>query len=96
MCCTRSVDFDHADEQVPLTASRGAGGITWRAIVERAIQVVHERLLVDAVLVQRPRGFGPAERPIGPEPLVEIARQNDAGDDIGAGGLSGCQLTGET
>ena len=71
MCCTRSVDFDHADEQVPLLRVEALENHL-RAVVERAIQVVHERLFVDAVFVQRPRGFCPAERSIGSEPFVEV------------------------
>ena len=66
-----------------------------RAVVEGAVQVVHERLLVDAVFVERPGGLGPAERPEEAEPVVEICDENDAGDDIGTGGLSGRQLTGD-
>ena len=66
--------FDDADEQIPLMRIEPLQD-DLRTIVEGAIQVVHERLLVDPILVQRPRGFGPSERTIGAEPLVERGRE---------------------
>ena len=67
-----------------------------RAVVEGAVEVVHERLLVDAVLVERPGRFGPAERAVVARAARTDRRRTTAGDDIGTGGLSGFQLTGET
>ena len=46
-----------------------------RAIVERLVEVVHERLLVHAPFVERPRRLRPAERPVVAEPLEQIARE---------------------
>ena len=63
--------FDHADEEIPVVA-RELIEDDVRAVVERAEQVVHERLLVDALLTQRVGRLRPAERAVRPEPLVEI------------------------
>ena len=64
--------LDHADEQIPV-AGVDAAEDHLRAIVERLVEVLHERLLVHAPFVQRPRRLGPSERPVVAEPLEEIA-----------------------
>ena len=55
--------LDHADQQVPVL---GVDALQDHlgAIVEGDHQVVHERLLVHAVFVQRPGRFGPPQRPV--------------------------------
>ena len=77
--------FDDADEQVPLLRVEPLQD-DLRAIVERAEQIVHERLLVEPIFVERPGGLGPAERAIRSEPLIEIGRKGEAATDIGGGG----------
>ena len=64
--------FDDADQHVPV-AGVDAVEDHLRAIVERLVEVVHERLLVHAALVQRPRRLGPAERAVVAEPIEEVA-----------------------
>ena len=87
--------LDDADEQVPLLRVDPLQDHL-RAVVERAVEILHERLLVDAVFVQRPGRLGPAERPVRSRAVRRCRPANEAGDDIGAGGLSGRQFTGET
>ena len=87
--------LDDADEQVPVAARR-AGQDDLGAIVERAIQVVHERLLVHPPFVQRPRRLGPAERPVVAEPLEQLAGEAGRVTRSAPAASSGFQLTGET
>ena len=66
--------FDDADQQVPLL---GVDPLEdhLRAVVERAVEIVHEDLLVDAVFVERPGRFRPAERAVRAEALVDVGRE---------------------
>jgi hypothetical protein len=63
--------LDDADEEVPSFRIDPVQD-DLRAVVEGAIEVLHELLLVQAIFVERPGGLRPAERPVGPEPLVQI------------------------
>ncbi len=70
--------LDHAHEEVPsprVDPVEDRGG----AIVERLVEVVHERLLVDSLLVEGPRGLGPPQRAIGADPVEQLARQRLGG-----------------
>ena len=64
--------FDHADEQVPVVRVDAVENHL-RPIVEGAVQILHERGFVHPAFVERPRRFGPAERPVSADALVEIA-----------------------
>ena len=64
--------LDHADEQVPVPRIDAAQD-DLRAVVERSIEVLHERLFVHAAFIERPRRLGPAKRPVVAEALEEVA-----------------------
>jgi hypothetical protein len=63
--------FDDADEQIPV-ARVDAAEDHLGAIVERFVEVVHERLLVHPPFVQRPRRLRPPERPVVAKTLEQI------------------------
>ena len=77
MCWTRSVD-----SMTPTRTSQSRESTRLRitcAIVERLVQVLHERLLVHAPFVERPRGFGPAERAVVAHALEKLASERGGG-----------------
>ena len=77
--------FDDADQQIPVTGIDPAED-DLRAVVERLVEIVHERLFVHAALVQRPRRFGPAERAVVAQRGRRGRRRTTRAHEIGSGG----------